>query len=105
MDRFRTGSDELFIGSTDRRTDQFHEELVNRGQHRVLMTILDQLDNRERDIIKFRYGLEQGTEPQTLEKVGNRFGVTKERIRQLESRALRKLRRIAQEENLDIPGI
>jgi RNA polymerase primary sigma factor len=105
LDRFRTGTDELFVGSTDRRTDQFQEEIVNRGQHRALMTILDQLDSRERDIIKFRYGLEQGTEPQTLEKVGNRFGVTKERIRQLESRALKKLRRIAQDEKLDIPGI
>ena len=43
--------------------------------------------------------------PQTLAQVGLQFGVTKERIRQLEGRALRKLRQIAQEEKLDIPGI
>jgi len=69
------------------------------------MTILDQLDDREKDIIICRYGLDQGAEPQTLEQVGTHFGVTKERIRQLESRALRKLRKIAQDEKLDIPGI
>ncbi|MFN9268637.1 MAG: sigma factor-like helix-turn-helix DNA-binding protein, partial [Planctomycetaceae bacterium] len=44
-------------------------------------------------------------EPSTLEELGGRFGVTKERIRQLENRALSKLRRIAREEKLDIPGI
>ena len=69
------------------------------------MGILDQLDARERDIIMFRYGLSQGTEPLTLEQVGNHFGVTKERIRQLEARALRKLRKIAQDDHLDVPGI
>ena len=50
-------------------------------------------------------GLNRGTEPQTLEQVGTHFGVTKERIRQLEARALKKLRKVAQEEKLDIPGI
>jgi DNA-directed RNA polymerase sigma subunit (sigma70/sigma32) len=40
-----------------------------------------------------------------LEQLGGRFGVTKERIRQLESRALEKLRKIAMDEKLDIPGI
>ena len=53
----------------------------------------------------FRFGLNQDTEPQTLEQLGGRFGVTKERIRQLEARALGKLRKIALEEKLDIPGI
>jgi RNA polymerase sigma factor (sigma-70 family) len=104
-DRFRTGNEEVFQRSRDTRSNQFQEELVNQRQHQLIMTILDQLDSREKDIILYRYGLEQGSEPQTLEQVGQRFGVTKERIRQLESRALRKLRKIAQEENLEIPGI
>ncbi|MCA8986258.1 MAG: sigma-70 family RNA polymerase sigma factor, partial [Planctomycetaceae bacterium] len=69
-----------------------------------IMSILDQLDVRERDIIKHRYGLNTGTEPETLEQVGNRFGVTKERIRQIESRALSKLKKIAVEEKIEIPG-
>jgi RNA polymerase sigma factor (sigma-70 family) len=69
------------------------------------MGILGQLDTRERDIIVHRYGLESGQQPQTLEQVGHRFGVTKERIRQIEARALKKLKKIATEERLDIPGI
>jgi len=105
MDRFRTGKDEVFQASTDARSNQFQQEMVNQKQHQAIMTILDQLDDREKDIIICRYGLDQGAEPQTLEQVGSQFGVTKERIRQLESRALRKLRKIAQDEKLDIPGI
>ena len=105
LDRYRTGNDELFQSSKDQRSDQFEQELVNNRQHQVIMTILDQLDEREKEIIMFRFGLNQGTEPQTLEQVGSHFGVTKERIRQLEARALGKLRKIAEEERLDIPGI
>jgi DNA-directed RNA polymerase sigma subunit (sigma70/sigma32) len=43
-------------------------------------------------ILRQRYGLEDPGVPQTLEQVGQRFGVSKERIRQLEARAIRKLR-------------
>jgi RNA polymerase sigma factor (sigma-70 family) len=105
LDRFRTGNEDLFQFSTDTRGNHFQEELVNRKQHQLIMGILDQLDDREKEIIVFRYGLDEGLEPETLEQVGHRFGVTKERIRQLEARALKKLRKIAQEEKLDIPGI
>ncbi len=105
LDRFRTGKEEVFQHSTEGRGSQFEEELNNRQQNRMLMEVLEQLDPRERDIVMFRYGLGEGNEPLTLEQVGTRFGVTKERIRQLESRALRKLRKIAEEEKLDIPGM
>jgi len=104
-ERYRTGSEELFLSSTDRRSDQFEQERTNLQQHEALMRILSRLDERERSIIISRFGLEQNTEPETLEELGGRFGVTKERIRQLETRALAKLRRIASAENLDIPGI
>jgi RNA polymerase sigma factor (sigma-70 family) len=105
LDRFRTGKDEVFQHSTDRRSNPFQQELFNRKQHQAIMGILNQLDGREKEIIVFRFGLKQGSEPQTLEQVGDRFGVTKERIRQLESRALRKLRKIAEQEKLDVPGV
>jgi RNA polymerase sigma factor (sigma-70 family) len=104
LERFRTGKDEVFQHSTEHRGDQFREELVNQRQRQMILEILDQLDEREKDIIMFRYGLTQGTEPQTLEQVGSKLGVTKERIRQLEARALRKLRKIAQDDKLEIPG-
>lgn len=105
LDRFRTGNDELFFQSTDERESQYREELINQKQHAVIMSILDQLDGREKDILIYRYGLNARNEPQTLEQVGDRFGVTKERIRQLESRALKKLRRITQVERVEIPEI
>ena len=49
------------------------------------------LDDREREVIQLRFGLDSG-EPRTLEQVGVRFGLTRERIRQIEARAMAKLR-------------
>lgn len=105
LDRFRTGNEEVFQKSSDPRLDHFQDEVTNHRQHAVIMGILDQLEPREKDIIVHRFGLSEGTGPLTLEQVGHRLGVTKERIRQLEARALDKMRKIAQEEKLEIPGV
>ena len=53
--------------------------------------VLVTLDDREREIVRLRFGLDRG-EPRTLEEVGLRFGRTRERIRQIEARAMSKLR-------------
>lgn len=53
--------------------------------------MLEDLTDREKQVLRFRFGLEDG-HPYTLEEVGRRFGVTRERIRQIEAKALRKLR-------------
>jgi RNA polymerase sigma factor (sigma-70 family) len=103
--RFRTGGDEFFQQHRSSGTSQYEQERTNVRQREALSAILDRLDPRERDIITTRFGLRSGSEPQTLEQVGSQFGVTKERIRQLEARALRKLREYAEEEKLDIPGM
>jgi len=58
---------------------------------RHLDQVMCLLDNREREIIILRYGLD-GTSPRTLSDVGDRFDLTRERIRQIEGRALAKLR-------------
>ena len=53
--------------------------------------LLSPLDMREREILRLRFGLDRG-EPRTLEEVGEYFNLTRERIRQIEARAMSKLR-------------
>ena len=56
-----------------------------------LVEVLDTLTDREQKVLKLRFGLEDGR-ARTLEEVGKTFDVTRERIRQIEAKALRKLR-------------
>jgi RNA polymerase sigma factor (sigma-70 family) len=73
------------------------EETVRADLIRRVQQALTCLPMREREIVFLRFGLD-GEEEQTLEQVGNRLGVTRERIRQLEFRALRRLSRLMQPE-------
>lgn len=59
--------------------------------HEQLMEVLDTLTDREQKVLRLRFGLDDG-KPRTLEEVGREFNVTRERIRQIEAKALRKLR-------------
>jgi RNA polymerase primary sigma factor len=56
-----------------------------------LASVLNSLDGREQRVLRLRFGLDDG-HARTLEEVGREFGLTRERIRQIESQALRKLR-------------
>jgi RNA polymerase primary sigma factor len=62
--------------------------------------MLGRLNDRERKIIVARFGLE-GTHEKTLGQLGKKLGITKERVRQLESRACEKLREIAKAQRID----
>jgi len=101
-DRFRTTTEELFLARQDERLDPYVEENAQRLRQREVSRILGRLDEREQKIISARFGLSRGSEPLTLKEVGEEMGVTKERIRQLESRALTKLRAAASEAKIDI---
>ena len=59
--------------------------------HEQLMEVLGTLTEREQKVLRLRFGLDDGR-PRTLEEVGKQFHVTRERIRQIEAKALRKLR-------------
>ncbi|HIQ92125.1 MAG TPA: RNA polymerase sigma factor RpoD [Candidatus Copromonas avistercoris] len=59
--------------------------------HEQLMEVLETLTDREQKVLRLRFGLDDGR-PRTLEEVGKEFNVTRERIRQIEAKALRKLR-------------
>ena len=57
----------------------------------AVLAALDELDDREKDVVRMRFGLD-GAEPRTLEQVGSYFGVTRERVRQIEARTMSKLK-------------
>ena len=63
-------------------------------QKEEVKELLETLSEREREVIRLRYGLEDG-KAQTLEEIGGQLGVTRERVRQIEARAMEKLRKNA----------
>ncbi|HEY0390613.1 MAG TPA: sigma-70 family RNA polymerase sigma factor [Solirubrobacterales bacterium] len=75
------------------------EEASEHLQREGVRRALDALPERERQVIELRYGL-SGLEPLTLEEVGRTFGVTRERIRQIETNTLKKLRALPEAQML-----
>jgi RNA polymerase primary sigma factor len=85
--------EDSFLGDfiEDERTGGPEEEASRQMLKEQVDDILRKLTDRERQILQMRYGLTDDR-PRTLEEVGHEFGVTRERIRQIEAKALRKLR-------------
>lgn len=65
-----------------------------------IVEVLSELSNRERDVLRMRFGLDDGY-PRTLEEVGRHFQVTRERIRQIEAKAIKKLRHAKRRKKLE----
>ena len=78
----------------DTKTDRPDQETALNLRHSELARALQSLNPRMRHVVELRFGL-SGSEPKTLEEVGEGLGITRERVRQLEARALRELRLFA----------
>ncbi len=76
----------------DETADTPYEQLEGKTNIAMLRELVATLDPREAEILRYRFGLDGDTE-KTLEEVGRKFGVTRERIRQIQNVALLKLRK------------
>src|SRR5579883_1463543 len=77
----------------DENADTPYEQLEEKTITRMLQEMVKTLDQREATILRARFGLDGGSQ-KTLEEVGEKFGVTRERVRQIQNIALRKLRKM-----------
>ena len=75
----------------DERARNPFDELNDGLVRREMQVLIDKLDRREREILKYRFGL-RGVKEETLEDVGKRFNITRERVRQIQNAAVKKLR-------------
>ena len=93
--------DESELGDfvADDQTEEPFEAATENLQRADIQRALDALPERERQVIELRYGL-RGHEPLTLEEVGRAFGVTRERIRQIENNTLKKLKQLPEAQRL-----
>ena len=104
LERFRPGDVSLLELKQDHRSSPIQAERAYAEQTSQVKRFMGELNERERKIVEMRYGFGSvDSKPQTLRQVGKNMGVTKERVRQIEMRALEKLRRIAEEEKMEIP--
>ena len=77
--------------SDDQSSNAPDFEITQKMLKEELNKALDSLDERERSVLEYRYGLKDGN-IHTLEEIGNMYGITRERVRQIESRAIRRLK-------------
>lgn len=103
QDRFRAADVEVFESRMEDRRSLWQDLRVHKERVTQIHRLMKELDDRERTIIQRRYGLGEHDHPQTLRQVGRDIGVTKERVRQIETRAMEKLRKAAKENKMEIP--
>ena len=101
LENFVTGTQELMEGTGEARNLGMTREERLPHLREELRRFVNKLSDRERRILVNRFGLFDATPPRTLEQVGNIFDLSKERIRQIEERALAKLRKIMEREKLE----
>ena len=98
--RYMTGHDELFEAKADVRTDEQEVLATADAAKSRVAKLLEHLDARTREVIRMRTGLD-GSQEMTLEQIGQHFGITKERVRQINVRGMKQLREWAAKENVE----
>ena len=91
-----TDSDENYVELQDYIPCQdisVEDKIISDSLKEQIIEVLEILSPKEREILELRFGL-NGNDPLTLEAIGNRFNLTRERIRQIENKALKKLKRL-----------
>lgn len=91
-DRYQTGCDEMLSVTRDHRDDASDVEAVQDQRKSTVAAVLGSLDERERSVVELHFGLSGRDSGRTLEDIGRELGISKERARQLEQRALRKMK-------------
>ena len=102
LERFRTGTEVVLTGEEDSRPAASADEKLAADKYETLGSILGQLNEREQEAISLRFALHGLSKPMTLEQIGNRLGVSKERTRQIINAGLDKLRQIAGDIGLEL---
>jgi RNA polymerase primary sigma factor len=100
--RFVTGPEEALRAAADYRTDEHDSSRARERMQEAVRGLLGRLGDREHRVIAGRYGLD-GAGKLTLEQLGEELGVTKERVRQFEARAIKKLRALALKRHIAAP--
>jgi RNA polymerase primary sigma factor/RNA polymerase sigma factor len=101
--RFQSGRDDVLETQLDYRHDPTHEENAQQGSECHVAHFLSRLTHREREVIVRRFGLNREDKPWTLKQIGAELGITKERVRQLQARALNRLRCLLSEGLIELP--
>jgi RNA polymerase primary sigma factor len=97
-DEGETKFGDLFAGESPEPMEEVHVSLAERAVRHAVNTLPD----RERDVVKLRYGMDGDPDPKSLEEIGRIMGLTRERVRQIESQALQRLAERREIEALEV---
>jgi len=95
----------LYDITADEQASAPSDSLELDRRNKMLQKWMDKLADKERDVVRLRYGLGGSHTPWTLEAIGNHMGVTRERIRQIQMGALKKLRKMVEHEDISFEEI
>lgn len=101
--RVNCADETVLASATDEGTNE--HLVVSRLEYirRLLARVMNKLDAQKRAVLSSRFGLDYATDPRTLKEIACEMGVSRERIRQIQSRAMRELKLLVSEEKLDFP--